>query len=302
VMGPRRGRARVCAAYRRGPRPPPARRARAPRTGASPSLWSGWRSTSSSATPTGGGILAGALAYRLFFFLLPLALVVVGAVGVVTEVMGRSAESLGEATGMSALVTASVAKAIEDEASWYALLAGVPILVWVSSGLLRVLAGIHRLGWGAAARGSRPSLRVTIAFTGAVLACATLVAFAIGFPDRSGVEALAGVLLVGTAFAAAWLALTMRLPHPGAPGLRCSRGAALFGLGVQALHIFNAHMVAPLVEEKQDIYGVLGVAAALLFSLYLAGRLIVATAVLDATLWERRRAAGSAPAEEGGQQ
>jgi len=166
---------------------------------------------------------------RLFFFLLPLALVVVGALGVITEVMGRSAESLGEATGMSALVTASVAKAIEDEASWYALLAGVPILVWVSSGLLRVLAGIHRLGWGAAARGSRPSLRVTIAFTGAVLACAALVAFAIGFLDRSGVEALARVLLVGTVFAAAWLALTMRLPHPGAPGLRCSRARRCSG-------------------------------------------------------------------------
>jgi hypothetical protein len=45
-----------------------------------------------------------------------------------------------------------------------------------------------------------------------------------------------------------------------------------------------------------------GSAAALLFSLYLAGRLIVATAVLDATLWERRRAAASASAEEGGQQ
>jgi len=52
----------------------------------------------------------------------------------------------------------------------------------------------------------------------------------------------------------------------------------------------------------EGVAGVLGIAAALLFSLYLAGRLIAATAVLDATLWERRRAAGSAPAEEGGQQ
>jgi NO-binding membrane sensor protein with MHYT domain len=76
------------------------------------------------------------------------------------------------------------------------------------------------------------------------------VAFAIGFLDRSGVEALAGVLLVGTVFAAAWLALTMRLPHPGAPWTALLPGAALFGLGVQALHIFNAYMVAPLVEEK----------------------------------------------------
>jgi uncharacterized BrkB/YihY/UPF0761 family membrane protein len=250
----------------------------------------------------GGGILAGALAYRLFFFLLPLGLVAVGVLGAVSAATGRSAESLGETTGMSALVTASVANAIEDEASWYALLVGVPILVWVSSGLLRVLAGIHRLAWGVAARGSRPSVRVTIAFTGAVLLCAAVVAVAVGVLDRSGVAGLAGVLLVGTVFAAAWLALTMRLPHPGAGWTALVPGAALFGLGVQALHLFNGYLVAPLVEGKQDIYGVLGIAAALLFSLYLAGRLIVATAVLDATLWERRRAAAGASAEEGGQQ
>jgi membrane protein len=250
----------------------------------------------------GGGILAGALAYRLFFFLLPLALVAVGALGALTEATGRSAESLGEAAGMSGLVTGSVADAIEDEASWYALLAGVPILVWVSSGLVRVLAGIHRLAWGVSARGSRPSLRVTIAFTAAVLVCVAVVAFAVSALDRSGVEGLAGVLLVGAVFAAAWLALTMRLPHPGAAWTALLPGAALFGLGVQALHLFNGYFVAPLVEGKQDIYGVLGVAAALLFSLYLGGRLIVATAVLDATLWERRQPAGSASAEEGGQQ
>jgi uncharacterized BrkB/YihY/UPF0761 family membrane protein len=250
----------------------------------------------------GGGILAGALAYRLFFFLLPLGLVAVGALGAVTEATGSSAESLGEVAGLSALVTSSVANAIEDEASWYALLVGVPILVWVSSGLLRVLAGIHRLAWGVAARGSRPSVRVTIAFTGAVLVFAALVALAVGVLDRSGVEGLAGVLVVGTVCAAAWLALTMRLPHPGAPWTALLPGAALFGLGVQALHIFNGYVVAPLVEGKEDIYGVLGIAAALLFSLYLGGRLIVATAVLDATLWERRRAAGRATAEESAQQ
>jgi membrane protein len=239
-------------------------------------------------TAIGGGILAGALAYRLFLFLLPLGLVAVGALGVVTAATGESAEGVGEATGMRALVTSSVANAVEDESSWYALLVGVPILVLVSSGLLRVLAGIHRLAWGVAARGSRPSVGVTVAFTAAVLACGAVVAFAVGVLDRSSVEGLVGVLLVGAVFGTAWLALTMRLPHPGAAWTALLPGAMLFGLGVQALHLFNRYFVAPLVEGKQEVYGVLGVAAALLFSLYLAGRLIVTTAVLDATLWERR--------------
>ena len=64
----------------------------------------------------GGGILAGALAYRLFFFLLPLGLVAIGILGLVSDATGRSPESLGGATGMGAFVTASVARAAEDDA------------------------------------------------------------------------------------------------------------------------------------------------------------------------------------------
>jgi uncharacterized BrkB/YihY/UPF0761 family membrane protein len=44
-----------------------------------------------------------------------------------------------------------------------------------------------------------------------------------------------------------------------------------------------------LVEERADTYGALGVAAALLFSLYIVGRLIVGSAVLNSTLHARRR-------------
>jgi hypothetical protein len=92
------------------------------------------------------------------------------------------------------------------------------------------------------------------------------------------------------------------LPGDGPETGKSTRLRGLPARAKAAAREARTRAVAPLVEEKQDIYGVLGVAAALLFSLYLAGRLIVATAVLDATLWERRRAAGSAPAEEGGQQ
>ena len=48
-------------------------------------------------------------------------------------------------------------------------------------------------------------------------------------------------------------------------------------------------MTSRLVEERADTYGALGVATALLFSLYLVGRLIVGSAVLNATLDARRQ-------------
>jgi uncharacterized BrkB/YihY/UPF0761 family membrane protein len=42
------------------------------------------------------------------------------------------------------------------------------------------------------------------------------------------------------------------------------------------------------VNSSQSAYGVLGVAAGLLFGLFLISRLVVASAVLNATIWERR--------------
>ena len=54
------------------------------------------------------------------------------------------------------------------------------------------------------------------------------------------------------------------------------------------INAFNVYITSRLVGGRADTYRALGVAAALLFSLYLVGRLIVGSAVLDATLDARR--------------
>jgi hypothetical protein len=41
-------------------------------------------------------------------------------------------------------------------------------------------------------------------------------------------------------------------------------------------------------SSKQGTYGAIGLAAAILLGLYFITRLVVATAVVNATLWERR--------------
>jgi uncharacterized BrkB/YihY/UPF0761 family membrane protein len=60
-----------------------------------------------------------------------------------------------------------------------------------------------------------------------------------------------------------------------------------------AIYLFNALFIGWLIQERQDSYGALGAAAALLFSLYLTGRLIVAAAVLNATIARRAGTAGA---------
>jgi hypothetical protein len=58
------------------------------------------------------------------------------------------------------------------------------------------------------------------------------------------------------------------------------------------LHLVLVYVIAPWAAAKQGTYGALGGAAALLVGLFLISRLIVASAVVNATLWERRVGSG----------
>ena len=52
--------------------------------------------------------------------------------------------------------------------------------------------------------------------------------------------------------------------------------------------IFNVLILSQLIESKSNTYGALGIAATLLLAFFFVGRIIVAAAVLNAALYERR--------------
>jgi uncharacterized BrkB/YihY/UPF0761 family membrane protein len=91
-------------------------------------------------------------------------------------------------------------------------------------------------------------------------------------------------------YAALWLFVSSRLPHRQSSWRDLVPGAILFGVGIEVLHVVTAYFIAPQVSSREGTYGSLGVAAALLLGLFLASRLVVASAVLNAILWERRTA------------
>ena len=82
--------------------------------------------------------------------------------------------------------------------------------------------------------------------------------------------------------------VSTQLPHRDVRWPALVPGAALFGVGLLGVNVFNVYVTTRLVEGRADTYGALGVATALLFSLVLVGRLMVASAVLNASLYERR--------------
>jgi uncharacterized BrkB/YihY/UPF0761 family membrane protein len=85
-----------------------------------------------------------------------------------------------------------------------------------------------------------------------------------------------------------WLLVSMRLPRRDATWIGLLPGAVFFAVGLEIVGAVAAFFIVPEAESKQGTYGSLGLAAALLLGLFFLSRVVVGSAVVNATLWERR--------------
>lgn len=93
----------------------------------------------------GGGIIAGALAYRMFIWMLPFALVLVAGLGIAADASSTSPTGAADSIGLAGLVSSSVASAANSSSRWYALGVGVPTLFLATRSVPRALIGAYRL-------------------------------------------------------------------------------------------------------------------------------------------------------------
>jgi uncharacterized BrkB/YihY/UPF0761 family membrane protein len=241
----------------------------------------------------GGGIIAGALAYRLFIWLLPLALVAVAGLGLAAEARSESPRSAAESLGLAGLVSNSISSAARGSARWYALVIGIPVLVYATKGVLRVLIASHRILWGDVRTAApKPTLVASLRLLVLLLCFPVASVVSSAVREWSPGPGLLATLLTVLPYAGLWLLISLRLPHRTASWTDLIPGALLFGVGIEAIQLVGAYVLAPYALAKQGTYGALGVAVVLLLSLYRASRLAAAAAVLNATLWERRARPG----------
>ncbi len=237
----------------------------------------------------GGGIIAGALAYRLFIWLLPLALVVVAGLGVAADASSQSPGETANSAGLASLVSSSVASAANSSARWYALVVGIPVLLYATRSVLRALIGAHRLVWtDLRAAAPKPTVGATVKLLAALVACFVLAGLVSTARRDSVLLGIFASILIALPYAGIWLLVSMRLPHRDADWRALVPGALLFGFGIEVLNAVGAYILGPYSLEKQGTYGALGIAAVLLLALYFLGRIIVFAAALNATLWARR--------------
>ncbi len=237
----------------------------------------------------GGGIIAGALAYRLFIWLLPFGLVFVGGLGVIASASSETPYRVASHLGLGGIISHSLESASNSRSPWYALIVGVPILMFVTRSVLRVLIGTHRLAWGDV-HGARPkpSFLDATKLLGVFIAYFALAVFAAWARAHSLSAGLAVTIGVIAGYVGLWLWTSTRLPHRDAHWVNLLPGAVVVGIGLGIMQVITAYVFGPYALQKQGTYGALGLAAALLLGLFILGRLLVAGAEINATLWERK--------------
>ena len=237
-----------------------------------------------------GFLLAGALAYRLFLWLLPFTLLIVGALGFLEASDHDTPSDLADNLGVVGLASKSVSEAAADaeHARFVVLLIGIPALYLASLGTLKAFRAVSALAWGVPVG---PLGRKPLAVLGslAVVAAFFTVTFvATAIRQESPGPGVIATVLIGIAYV--WLAFLVLwfLPRPSVHWTALLPGAIAIGLGLQAIHLVNVYFISYRISTSSETYGALGVAAAILLSLFLIGRLFVAGVILNATLWERQ--------------
>jgi uncharacterized BrkB/YihY/UPF0761 family membrane protein len=243
---------------------------------------------------TGAGLLAGGLAYRLFFWVVPFGLVIAGIGSFWAESGKGSLESTAKTFGMGAVAARSASSAFESEAHarWYFLGAGTVLLFYFGLGAVRALRIAAFLAWGLKPRRLTHVPVAALAFTLIVsfgIAVSAGISWARANGHGTGLVATVCVAFVYLGIGIYTLGL---LPRPEESTWRAMLpGAVLFAVGSEVIHLLVVYYLAAKLERSPSLYGSLGAATVVLLWLYMTARLMVSALFLNATVWRRRTAA-----------
>jgi len=239
----------------------------------------------------GGGILAGALAFRIFLFMVPFVYVVFTALGAASAAATTDPAQLARDIGITGVLASAVVQA-QDQGAWAlaALVAGAAVaLVLTAGSLLKALYVVHWLIWGVP-RVVPGGLVPRLALIGVALAVSALGVAANDVRSSSGAAgAVIALAMITVLSFALWWWVSWKLPHPPLPARALIPGALLAAAGADVLHLLTTYWIGHLVTRKTGTYGSVGIALAVLFWVYILGRIIVASAGLNAALWARRQ-------------
>lgn len=237
-----------------------------------------------------GMLLASAIAFRLFFWVLPVVLLSVS----LLSGLGRSGldAAATDATGISGAARAEVLQALsQGRQSWW-ILAVVSLfgVLWTTMLLRRALALVNAHLW--ATTFVKPHTRQLIVSVLFFIALVVLLAFSSRVVARLDGLFPGGLLLTvigqSALAAACWLAVMWQLPDRRSHWTDLVPGALLFGVGLALMHLVSRVYLPARFEHSSALYGSLGIAAVMLVWLLLFGQLVVWSAIVNAVWFDFR--------------
>jgi uncharacterized BrkB/YihY/UPF0761 family membrane protein len=238
----------------------------------------------------GGGLLAGALAFRLFGALLPFALMLAVVLGYAATAERDAAEEAADATGISQAVLLSVADSakLSTGTRWIVMAGAFLALLWAAIWAARAIRAVHHIAWtGGVERMGRP-LHGALILIAAIVAVVAVISGAAAAREHLGTLGLLIAFAVTLAFFGIWLGMEWLLPHADAPLRALIPGAIMVAVGIQVVHLGTVLFIGAKVARASATYGSLGVAFTVLAWLYILSRIMVASAMLNAARWEQR--------------
>lgn len=247
-----------------------------------------------------GALLAGGIAYRLFIWLLPTALSLVGLVGLVADLSSTSPEQVARDAGFGAALAVTVARSASrsGSGSLYLFLLGAVLTLWAGRSVVKALRLTSAVAWRVPPSPLERSIVASVTYTGIAIGL-MLLPGVLPLLHRGpfGLDVIVElVALTGLVALSIWMQSV--LPHPeGARWKAFVPGAIVLAVGVDLVRIVTQVYFAGRLGRVDDLYGALGLAAVFMAWLYLVGRLIVASFAVSATGWRSER--GRARAQGG---
>jgi uncharacterized BrkB/YihY/UPF0761 family membrane protein len=241
-----------------------------------------------------GLLLASACAFRMFLWLMPLALLLAGVLAGVAG-SASSIESASKAAGVTGTASHQIAMALHagHKSWWVAVVIGAALFLWTTRTLLRSLALVNAHVWEAPPPKlqQKDVLLTTLVFAGGWLVIIIAAVLTVRLDRLIPAGLLLTVVVQTAAVAAVWMVICLRLPDRRTSWVDLLPGCVLFGFGLAVLHAVSRIYIPRRVQHSSELYGNLGVAAVILTWLLLFGQLVVAAALSNA-VWSEYRTGG----------
>ncbi len=239
---------------------------------------------------SGGGVLAAAVAFRLFMFLIPYTFVMVTGFGLASTAAGQDPGNAARSAGIGGLLATAVASTSTPSLAnrIIALVVGGFALAVTARSFVRVLWTVHRLIWRVQPP-RKPSPWGPLILVGIITALFGMADLFAWIGSHSLGLRIVAFFLTIVVSAGAWFVASWLFPRDECALWALLPGALIVGVGVGVLQILTVTYVVHVVTRKSALYGAIGIALALLLWTYFAGRLLTAAIAANVSLWKHRR-------------